>query len=382
MSRILLVALFLCGSTAIAAGEITAPWTKHTVFTGEHVNTAVAADFSGDGRVDVISNCGGKTRLFAAPNWKPVILADDPDHQFIHSEVLDVDRDGDPDYVGARYDPGLTVWLENPGSGGSAPWAARLVDDQVHGIHGLLVADVDADGHADLIANGAQPKGEFPESVAWYRTPEQPRSAKAWPRFMAAKGDAPGLTHYLGCGDLNGDGRPDLMTAAKGGPTAPKGTGDWFAWWEAPADATQSGWTKHLVARGEPGATNILPADVNGDGKVDLICSRGHGFGLLWFESPDWKPHPMDDTLEGPHCLTVADIDGDGDLDAATCAKDSQKTVWFRNDGRGDFAMHLVGAEQAAYDIRSVDIDGDSDLDLLVAGQTSRNVVWYENPLR
>ena len=137
---------------------------------------------------------------------------------------------------------------------------------------------------------------------------------------------------------------------------------------------------QHLVARDEPGATNILPGDINGDGKTDLLCSRWHGFGLIWFEGPNWTPHPIDDTLEGPHCLTVADLDGDGDLDTATCAKDTQRTAWFENDGRGTFALHVVGDQQAAYDIRSVDMDGDTDLDLLVAGQTSQNVVWYAQP--
>lgn len=383
--RVLLAcfALFWLSVTETAhPDDLRRPWPKQVVFSGEHVNTAVAADFSGDGRADIIANSNGKTRMLVAPDWREVVLADDPQHQFIHSELLDVDRDGDPDWIGAAYDPGLIVWLENPGVGAAGVWTARTVDDQVHGIHGLLVADVDADGQDDLIANGAQPKGDYPESVVWYRTPDDPAGSASWPRFVAAHRDAPGLTHYLGCGDLNGDGRPDLMTAAKGGPMAPAGTGDWFAWWEAPKDATQRGWMKHLVARAEPGATNILPGDVNGDGRPDLVCSRGHGFGLVWYESPTWKPHPMDDTLEGPHCLTVADLDGDGDLDAATCAKDTRRTVWFENDGRGTFTLHVVGDDQAAYDIRSVDIDGDQDLDLLVAGQTSLNVVWYANPLR
>lgn len=373
--------LGLCAG-ALAPEAPAAAWKKHVVFTGEHVNTAVAADFTGDGRVDIIANSGGKTRLFVAPDWREVILADDRDHQFIHAEVLDVDGDERPDFIGARYDPGLIVWLHNPGGEPRGEWTARIVDSQVHGIHGLLVADVDGDGRPDLIANSAQPKGEFPESVVWYRTPDRPREADRWPRFIAADGDAPGLTHYLGCGDVNGDGRADIMTAAKGGPMAPDGTGDWFAYWEAPADPASRGWTKRLVARGEPGATNILPGDVNGDGRIDLVCSRGHGVGLVWFAGPDWTPHQIDATLEGPHCLVLADLDGDGDLDVATCAKDSRKTVWFENDGRGRFSPHVIDDDQAAYDIRAVDIDGDGDLDLLVAGQTSRNVVWYENPLR
>jgi len=378
-----------CGLAAalVAWGAATgsgAEWRKQVVHSGEHCNTAVAADFTGDGKVDIISNSRGRTRLFIAPNWHEVLLDEHPDHDCIHSETLDVDGDGDPDWVGARYEPGLILWLENPGGERAARggWTARIVDDQVVGIHGLLVGDVDADGKPDLIANSAQPKGEFPESVVWYRTPSQPPMATGWPRFVAADRDAPGLTHYLGIGDLNGDGRPDLMTAAKGGPTAPEGTGDWFAWWEAPADPTARGWKQHLVARGEPGATNILPGDLNGDGRCDLFCSRGHGFGLVWFSGPDWRPHPIDDALEGPHCLALADLDGDGDLDGATCAKDSQRVAWFENDGRGNFKTHVIGENQAAYDIRAVDLDGDGDRDLLIAGQTSKNVVWYANPAR
>ena len=54
----------------------------------------------------------------------------------------------------------------------------------------------------------------------------------------------------------------------------------------------------------------------------------------------------------------------------------------YENDGRGSFTNHILGEDQAAYDIRALDMDGDTDLDLLIAGQRSANVVWFENPLR
>jgi hypothetical protein len=52
------------------------------------------------------------------------------------------------------------------------------------------------------------------------------------------------------------------------------------------------------------------------------------------------------------------------------------------NDGKGKFTTHIIGTDQAAYDIRLVDMDADGDLDALIAGQQSNNVVWYENPLK
>jgi hypothetical protein len=316
-----------------------------------------------------------------APNWNEVILNETPQHDFIHSESCDIDGDGDLDWIGARYMPGLIVWLEQPAKPLAEPWPVRIVDDQVNGIHGLLQGDVDRDGRIDLIANSAQPRGAFPNSAAWLRVPSAPNQAERWERHIFAAGDAPGLSHYFGFGDVNGDQRPDIALAAKGGPQAEPGTGEWFAWWEQPENA-RSPWRKHLIADRQAGATNIQPVDVNGDGKNDFIATRGHDRGVLWFEAPHWTPHVIHETLLEPHSLVVADLDGDKDPDAATCGYGDKLAYWFENDGHGSFKSHLVARDQAAYDIRAVDLDRDGDLDLLIAGQLSKNVAWYENPRR
>lgn len=377
-SILLSMALFLSSAGTAYCQK---PWKKHVVFSGQHCNAAVAGDYTGDGLPDVICSAGGLSRLLVAPDWKEVVLAPEQKVAAIHGETMDVDGDGDLDFIGARYSPGLIFWLEQPDKPLSQRWNYRVVDDQVNGIHGVIVGDVNRDGKTDLVANSAQPTKPFPNSLVWYGVPKNVHAAKSWDRHVFAKGDAPGLSHYLGVGDVNGDGLPDAASGAKGGPQDKEGLGNWFAWWQAPKDPTKT-WTKHLIADKQPGATNIHPADVNGDGKVDFIASRGHGHGVIWFEAPHWKEHVMHATLHGPHCLVVTDMDGDGDIDAATCAKDDRLAVWFENDGRGNFKTHIVGRDQAAYDIRAFDMDRDGDLDLLVAGQASKNVVWYENPLR
>ena len=357
-----------------------AVWKKHTVFEGESCMTAVAADYTGDGIVDVIADTGrGVTRLFTGPDWKEVVLDDDHGGRYIHSETWDIDGDGDADYVGARYKPGLIMWYEQPDNPLTEKWTRRLIDDQVHGIHGVIRGDVDNDGRTDLLATSAQPLDPFPNSLAWIAPPKDVRSSNPWKRTIFADRDAPGLTHYLGVGDINGDGRPDAATGAKGGPQDESGLGEWFAWWEAPKDATST-WEKHSLPGTHPGATNIHPADINGDGKTDLLASRGHGNGVIWFEAPSWDIHTIDAEIKEPHCLQVMDIDGDGDIDAATCAYGSKLCVWYENLGKGKFERHIVGEEQEAYDIRVVDMDRDGDNDLLVAGRGSNNVVWYANP--
>ncbi len=355
------------------------PWRKHVVHEGLHTNTAVAADFTQDGKPDIISNSGSKTRLFVAPDWREVILAEGNGHDFIHSEFFDVDGDGDGDWMGARYQPGWIAWLQQPENPLAQRWTLRLVDDKVNGVHGLLKGDIDGDGRFDLIANSAQPLAPFPDSAAWLRVPKAPHAAERWERFIFADKDAPGLSHYFGVGDVNGDGRVDISLAAKGGPQAKSGSGEWFAWWEAPLDRTKP-WTKRLISDRQPGATNIQPADVNGDGKTDFVATRGHGRGVIWFEAPMWREHVIHESLLEPHSLVAVDMDGDGDTDAATCAYGDRQALWFENDGRGRFTSHLVAVDQAAYDIRAVDLDQDGDLDLLIAGQLSKNVVWFENP--
>lgn len=354
-------------------------WKRHVVAKGYFNFTAIAANFTGRGKADVIAGDlkNKKLYLHPAPDYKPILLLDGVD--VIHSEVMDVDGDGDLDYIGARYSPGLIFWLEHPKNPLTDKWVYHVIDDStkggVDGIHGMIKGDVDKDGKFDLIANSAQPKGAFANSLAWFKIPKNPRTATQWERYVFAKGDAPGLSHYHGFGDVNGDGRPDIASAAKIADG-----GNYYAWWEQPADA-RAVWKKHVISTGEVGATNIHIADLNGDGKADFFASRGHGQGLVWFEAPNWTRHVVNDKLVGPHSLVLGDINGDGFLDAVTCAKDSGIAAWFENDGKGHFITHHIFEDQSAYDIRLVDMDGDGDSDVLIAGQQSENVVWYENRL-
>jgi hypothetical protein len=360
--------------------ETEPPWVRHEVTRGYANFTAIAADFTGDGKPDVVSNnmARRETWLYVAPDWKPVLL-----HKglnVIHTEVFDVDGDGDLDLIGAQHQPGIVFWLERPGDPLKEPWTYHNIDEfsqgGVNGIHGIIKGDVDRDGKVDLIANSQLPNGMFAESIVWFKVPKNPRSAKAWERYAFAYKDAPGLSHYMGFGDVDGDGKPDIASGAKNADG-----GNWFAWWRQPGDPKKA-WTKQNIASNQPGATNIHIVDLNGDKKADFIASRGHGRGVVWYEAPSWIEHEIYANLIGPHSLITGDIDGDGDIDAATCGKDSGIAVWFENDGKGGFKIHHIFEDQSAYDIRLVDMDGDKDLDILIAGQASANVVWFENRLK
>ena len=113
-------------------GRLDDPWKKHTIFTGQRNQTAVGADFTGDGKPDVIASCGGFTRLFVAPTWKEMQLYEGPNRGWgcIHSEVMDVDRDGDLDYVAAVAQQGV-FWLENPEQPLREKWQYHVIDNEI-----------------------------------------------------------------------------------------------------------------------------------------------------------------------------------------------------------------------------------------------------------
>ncbi len=352
-------------------------WVRHVIAEGFQTQTVVAADFTGDGLIDVVTGdiTPGHERmiLYVAPDWKPVVLSSGI--RTIFGVAMDVNGDGRLDVVASRYHPGLVYWLEQPKDPVHDKWIYHVADDSAaggaDGVHGLWAGDVDGDGKLDLIASSGQPKGPVRDSLVWFRIPQNP--ADKWERYLVADGDAPGLSHYVGLGDVNGDGRPDVASAAKD-----SAGGNWFAWWEQGADVRKP-WKKHLIAENQFGSTNILIGDLNGDGKPDFAASRGHGSGITWYEATAWTPHDISTQIKGPHSLALGDMNGDGKPDLVTVAKDSKIAAWFENDGKGHFKEHRIGDDQSAYDIRLVDMNGDGRPDVLVAGFESSNVIWYEN---
>lgn len=363
-------------------------WERNAVPLAESIWSVEAVDANADGKLDLIAMGETKVFVLVASEWKPQLLFDTKETKMLYCVAFDADRDGDLDIAVGRYRvpwieyrearvAGKAVdepkgrdfsiaWIENTGRVGD-PWPLHVIDREFNGVHGLWTGDVNGDGAKDVVADSILGP-LFPKSLAWFQTP--PRGESSFKRHVITKGGADGRPHYMDFADLNGDGRGDLLVGDSGGGT--------FSWWEQ--GGADQPWTKHSIAK-ENGATNIKAADVNRDGVPDVVASCGHGQGVFWFEGPAWKRHVIDADLRDPHALAVGDFDGDDDLDVATASFGAKLVRWYQNDGTGSFTAHDIDTanRQEAYDLKAVDLNADGRLDLILAGRETRNAVWYRN---
>jgi len=191
--------------------------------------------------------------------------------------------------------------------------------------------------------------------------------------------------HGLGFGDINGDGREDIVFEA--------------GWYERPAkNAMTSEWKVHLDWK-EHASVPMLCRDLNGDGRIDMIVGKGHDFGLYWWEqlSPkdgktQWEKHLIDDSFSLPHCLHWADLDGDGKGELITGKRyyahngndpggKLPPAIYYYtwNQKKTEFTRHTIddsGKVGTGLQIRTADINDDGRIDIAVAGKTGTYILF------
>jgi hypothetical protein len=119
------------------------------------------------------------------------------------------------------------------------------------------------------------------------------------------------------------------------------------------------------------GATSTTPADLDGDGDVDIVVTRsGSSANGAWFENVgagSFAERIFATGLNGAETSTVADMDGDGDLDVITAESGGDRLSWFENDGTQTFTQRVISAAiDAPRSAVAVDMDRDGDLDVAV----------------
>ncbi|MEJ7605350.1 MAG: VCBS repeat-containing protein [Bryobacteraceae bacterium] len=144
-------------------------------------------------------------------------------------------------------------------------------------------------------------------------------------------------------------------------------------------------------------------ADVNGDGKNDVVTSNAHDYGIFWFEqgtNETWTKRLIDDSWSQAHALTLVDLNGDGKKDILTGKRymahngkdpgerESLGIYWYEGLPQADkkpmdWVRHTIdygGRTGTGMQIPVADLDGDGDLDFAVAGKSG--VFLFENLTR
>ena len=300
-------------SAADAGGKV--GWKKTTI-EGKFRSEGVAvADVNKDGKPDVLIG----DSWYEAPTWAKHAIRNPGDYGDglrSYSECMacwadDVNGDGWPDQLVIGFPGTAALWYENP-RGKDVPWPRHEIAPSACN-ETPLYTDLFGDGRRVLVM-GSQPQGKQDEGVmAWFAPGKDPAQPWEMHPVSEAKG-APGtqtFAHGLGVGDLNGDGRKDVICTA--------------GWWEQPSSGRDGSWTFHPAPLGDA-AADMIAYDLNGDGKADVIDSSAHKFGIWWYEqgpAKDGQPafarrDLFPELVSETHALIAADIDGDGLDDLVT----------------------------------------------------------------
>jgi hypothetical protein len=212
-----------------------------------------------------------------------------------------------------------------------------------------------------------------------------PAARDLWKLVPVSATGAPGtdrFSHGIGSGDINGDGRADVMVVE--------------GWWEAPKDAGQSSWVFHPAPFGQPCA-QMYAYDFDGDGDNDVLSSSAHGEGIWWHEqTPDgWKTHEIARDISQTHSLNLADINGDKLPDIVTGKRfwahgpkgdvrpdDPAVVAWFelaREGGKPRWTMHEIDHDSGVgTQFEVADVNGDGLLDVVTSNKKGTHYFQQE----
>ena len=341
-------------------------WTKHPIrsipVSSGYVDSFsdLPLDVDGDGYVDVIQIGYFARRIVwmknpgaAGGDWTENLIDAIGPTEFAF--LVDLDNDGKadellPQFTGAAKAP-LTWYDLQDGK-----WIKHIASERSYG-HGIGAGDVNKDKRNDIVT----PQG-------WLEAPADPRAAGEW-TFHAADWQQRAIP-------------PPVKTAATStsSSTAPPALIVPAA--DAPAETSPRG--------AEWGFLHVI--DVNGDGRNDVLTTSAHSYGLCWFEQRadgTWQQHVIDHSWSHAHASALADMNGDGKLDLVTGKRFQSRNVAAAGDDeplgiywyeftRGanasvTWARHTIdfgGKAGAGLQMAARDMDGDGDMDVVTAGKS------------
>jgi hypothetical protein len=243
-----------------------------------------------DGRGGIDLVCGGKgpnaaVGWFEAPpdprdlpawQWHPLVPAG-----WIMSIIpSDMDDDGDVDLaISDRYGARRgCYWLENPGRQAdlTKEWKTHRIGADGLEVLFMTLADLDRDGLTDALVAAK------PRRIIYMRRLD--KSATRWQPHTITLPDDVGRAKCVAVGDVNGEGKPDMVYTTEGATDGKSGV-VWLSYRNSPEDEN---WDIHEIS-GSDGIKHDLAEliDLDGDGDLDVVtCEETKNLGVFWYENP------------------------------------------------------------------------------------------------
>ncbi len=301
------------GVTDVVSGPY---WYEGPTFTARHEYAPATKSFKrkqADGTEEVI------------PGYKGALSKENDYSENFFAFTHDFNRDGWTDILILGFPGKESWWFENPKGQAVAGHWKRHVAVPITDNESPTFGDLTGDGQPELIFHTRLMEGTNSVSYLGYASPDRDHPTAPWTfHKISTPGKWHWFNHGYGYGDVNGDGRKDILE--KDG------------WWEQPASLVGDPvWKQHKVTFGTGGA-QMYAYDVNGDGRNDIITSlAAHGYGLAWYEQLadrsangeiQFKEHifmnkePKENKygvrFSQLHAIDLVDMDGDGLKDIVT----------------------------------------------------------------
>lgn len=310
-------------------------------------------------------------RLLALTVSNPIPIVASDHAGALSVKFADLDGDNDVDILSASGLDGRIGWYENTDGQGTFG-EQRLVDERAGSIEMVEVGDFNGDGLQDIAAIDA----DLNEAI-WFAN-------LGGGQFAASQQISPfvfdgGSIHAA---DIDGDDDLDLVTTSS----------NYYD--------SDVAWYENLDGQGNFGAQSVVTseisipldavtADIDGDGRLDIVSASYFDSTLQWFRNTDglgsFGPGNVIDMPAAASEVAVGDIDGDGDIDVVVGTSeypDPGSIHWYANDGTGAFSGANTidgGGRDGVTSVQLIDVDGDGDLDVAASSLYDGLAGWYEN---
>ena len=315
-------------------------FTKHIVHerTPEWLERHAIVDINGDGRPEVVivDNINGSLLYFAFEgdprnrnNWR---------HEYIIKEglpgaydvaVADFNGDGVLDVAASSWRKGNRFdWFEQR----DGEWIQHPIEVDIAETRAICAVDIDGDGKVDLFGTA-----RVGNQIVWYQNPGDP-TTQPWHKTVIDAVVQPCHGHPV---DMDGDGDVDIVMALGMSPNEDPCDlqHQQIVWYEHNGDPLQGPWQKHIICAEFPHAFEAIAADLDGDGQLEVVATAWDlpGRVALFKHRGDprgvWDMQILKEGWPRADQVIFADLDGDGKLDIVAAAeRGSNEVRWWRNE--------------------------------------------------